>query len=109
MLYTTTIKREVRVLFSWKRIKSICLQKNIKTKSPSKKLDYIKLRPFKVKIVKKLLNYELKLLLKMKIYPVFYIIYFEQANNNILLKMNLIRINPNNQKIEYKVKAILDQ
>ena len=37
------------------------LQKIIKTKQPSKKLDYTKLGPFKVKAVKKPLNYELKL------------------------------------------------
>ena len=45
----------------------------------------------------------------MKIYPVFYIIYLEPANNNILLKINLPKIDPDNQKIEYKVETILDQ
>ena len=85
------------------------LQKNIKIKRPSKKLDYIKLEPFKVKTVKRPLNYELELPPQMKIYPVFHIMYLEPANNNALLKTNLPGIDPDNQKIEYKIKAILDQ
>ena len=85
------------------------LQKNIKMKQPSKKLDYTKLRLFKVKAVKRPLNYELELLPQMKIYLVFHVMYLEPANNNIQLKTNLPKIDPDNQEIEYKVKAILDQ
>ena len=85
------------------------LQKNIKIKQPGKKLDYTKLRLFKVKAVKKLLNYELKLPPKMKIYQVFHIMYFELANNNTLFKMNSSRIDSDNQEIEYKVEVFLDQ
>ena len=85
------------------------LQKNIKTKQPSKRLDYTKLRPFKIKAVKRPLNYKLKLLPQMGIYPVFHVMYFEPTNNNISLKINLSKIDSDNQKIEYRVKAILDQ
>ena len=72
------------------------LQKNIKTKQPSKKLDYTKLGPFKMKTVKRPLNYELKLLPQMKIHPVFHIMYLEPANNNISLETNLPRIDLDN-------------
>ena len=102
-------KKKIRSSIFLEGNKIYLLQKNIKTKQPSKKLDYIKLRPFKIKIVKEPLNYELKLPLKLKIYSVFHVIYFEPANNNILLEMNLPEINLDNQKIEYKVKTILDQ
>ena len=85
------------------------LQKNIKTKQPSKKFDYIKLGPFKVKAVKGPLNYELELLPQMKIHPVFHVMYLEPANNNIPFETNPPEINPNNQEIKYEVKAILDQ
>ena len=85
------------------------LQKNIKMKQLSKKLDYTKLGPFKVKAVKGFLNYKLKLLLQMKIHPVFYVMYFEPADNNTPLETNLPKIDLDNQEIKYKVKAILDQ
>ena len=85
------------------------LQKNIKTKQPSKNLDYTKLRSFKVKAVKRFLNYELKLPLQMKIHMVFHIMYFESANNDTPLKTNSPGIDPDNQEIEYKIAAILNQ
>ena len=56
--------------------------KNFKSKQPSKKLDYIKIRPFKIisKVMKVL--YRLDLLLKIKIYPVYYIAILELAYGN---------------------------
>ena len=53
------------------------LYKNILNRWLSKKLNYIKLKPFKVK--KKIIeiNYELDLLVKIKIYPVQHIIMLE--------------------------------
>ena len=89
--------------------KAYLLQKNIKTKQPSKKLDYIKLGPFKMEAVKKPLNYELELPSQMKIHSAFHVMYFESADNNISLEINLPGIDLDNQKIEYEVKAILDQ
>ena len=78
-------------------------------KQLSKKLDFTKLESFKVKVIKKLLNYELKLLLQIKIHPVFHVMYFEPANNNTLFEINFPEIDLNNQIIEDKVEAILDQ
>ena len=46
------------------------LYKNILSRQPSKKLDYIKLGPFKIKKKITEVNYKLDLLAKMKIYPV---------------------------------------
>ena len=62
-----------------------------------------------MKAVKRPLNYELELPPQMKIHPVFHVIYLEPADNNISLKTNPSGINPDNQKIEYEVKAILNQ
>ena len=45
----------------------------------------------------------------MKIPLVFHIVYFEPADNNIPLETNLPGIDPDNQKIEYEVEAILNQ
>ena len=45
----------------------------------------------------------------MKIYLVFYAMYFKPANNNIPFKRNPPKIDPENQKIEYKIEVILDQ
>ena len=85
------------------------LQKNIKTKRPSKKLDYTKLRPFKVKAVKGPLNYELELPPQMKIYSVFHVMYLEPANNKTPFETNPPGIDPDDQEIESEIKEILDQ
>ena len=101
-------KRNKNFTFS-ERNKVYLLQKNIKTKQSSKKLDYTRLGPFKVKAVKEPLNYELELLPQMKIHLVFHIIYLEPANNNIPLETNISGIDSDNQEIEYNVEAILNQ
>ena len=84
------------------------LQKNIKIKQLNKKLDYPKLRLFKMKAIKKPSNYKQELLSQIKIYLVFHIIYLKSANSNTLFKINPPKINLDNQEIEYKVKADLD-
>ena len=48
-------------------------------------MDYVKVGPFKIKKIKGFVNYELKLLLNAKVYPIFYISLLEQAANNIPL------------------------
>ena len=53
------------------------LTKNIKSKRPSKKLDYIKVRPFLVKQQRGLVNYKLDLPKDTNIYLVFYILLLE--------------------------------
>ena len=45
----------------------------------------------------------------MKIHPVFHVMYFESADNNTLFETNPPEIDPDNQKIKYKIKIILDQ
>jgi len=59
------------------------LHKNFKSQQPSKKLDYIKLGPFR--IIARILNltYKLDLPAKMKIYPVQHIAMLESAHRNI--------------------------
>jgi len=56
------------------------LTKNLKTRRPSKKLNHVKVGPFKIKKIKSLVNYELNLLLDAKVHPVFHISLLELAD-----------------------------
>ena len=58
------------------------LTKNFKSKRPSKKLNYVKMGPFKIisKVTEVL--YRLNLLLKIKIYPVHYIAMLKPVHGN---------------------------
>jgi len=68
------------------------LRKYIKTKRLSDKLDYIKLRPFKIKKVLGPILFKLELLISIRIYLVFYKLLLEPYKNlNIIL--GLIKIN----------------
>ena len=49
------------------------------------KLNYIKLGLFKIKKILKLINYELDLLIKIKIYLFFYILVLELVNPDTLI------------------------
>ena len=51
-----------------KKNKIYLIKKNINTKQLSKKLDYKKLRLYKIKKVKKILNYKFTLLANINIY-----------------------------------------
>ena len=55
------------------------LRKNIKTKRPSNKLDFVKLRPYKINRKLGLVNYKLQLLTKSKVYLVFHTALLEKA------------------------------
>jgi hypothetical protein len=55
------------------------LQRNIKLDKPTKKLDAVKLGPFKILRQKGLVNYELELSKRMRIYLVFYVSLLELA------------------------------
>ena len=81
------------------------LIKNIKSKRLSKKLDYIKVRPFLVKQQKGPINYELDLPEDTNIYLVFYILLLELADTQTPLQ----EIFHFKNKEEYKVKKILDR
>jgi hypothetical protein len=56
------------------------LTKNLKTKRLSQKLDYKKVRLFRIKRVKGLVNFKLDLPKGTRIYPVFYISLLEPAD-----------------------------
>ena len=56
------------------------LTKNLKTRTPSKKLDHVKVGPFFIKEVKGSQNFELDLPKDAKVHPVFHISLLEPAN-----------------------------
>jgi hypothetical protein len=87
-----------------KRKKVYLLQRHIKTKRSSKKLDHKKLGPFK--ILKKIgtLNYKLQLPTTIRIHPVFHVSLLEKANQNA--RQAKIEIDG---KEEYEVKKILEE
>ena len=62
------------------------LKKNIKTKRPSNKLDYIKLKPFKIKDKLELVIFQLNLLEEMRIHLVFHVSLLELALDNTRLE-----------------------
>jgi len=55
--------------------------RNITIKKPSKKLNYKKIKLFKIKKSIKNISFELDLPKIIKIYPVFYILFFKLINN----------------------------
>ena len=80
--------------------------KNITTKRLSKKLNYKYIGPYLV--IKKISenNYELNLLLKVKVYLIFYISLLKDVIN-----VNVIKIRWNNVKVkinEYEIEKILN-
>ena len=81
------------------------LIKNLKTKRPSKKLDYVKVGPFLIKRIKGPNNYKLQLLPDARIYPVFYISLLEPADSTTPLQEIFYYENDE----EYEVERILDQ
>jgi hypothetical protein len=60
------------------------LRKNVKTKRLSNKLNYKKLRPFKIKRKIGLINYKLSLPYIIRIYLIFYILLLEKASLNAI-------------------------
>ena len=79
------------------------LTKNIKSKRLSKKLDYVKVRPFLVKQQKGLVNYKLDLPKDTNIHLVFYILLLELVDAQTPLQDIFYFENEE----EYKVKRIL--
>ena len=68
-----------------KKNKAYLLRKNIKTIRLSNKLDYTKLRSFRIRKILGLVNYKLDLLIKIRIYLFFYILVLELANLDTLV------------------------
>ena len=70
------------------------LHKNFKSQWLSKKLDHVKLRPFRISAKISNLIYKLDLLVKIKIYPVQYIVMLKPAYGDVkplLYKMETYR------------------
>src|SRR4051812_17776034 len=82
------------------------IRKNVKIKRPSLKLDYIKLKPFKIKEKKGLVTFILDLLKDMKIHLTFYISLLKLVLKNAKLAI-LILLNKDILSYEYKVEYIL--
>ena len=56
--------------------------KSLKTKRLNRKLNHIRIGPFRIKTIKGLINYQLNLLADTKIFLTFHILLLEKANNN---------------------------
>jgi hypothetical protein len=83
------------------------LRRNIRTRQPSAKLDYLKLGLFKIAEKTGPLNYRLKLLASIRrIYIIFYILLLEKAPKNAKVTTN-VEIEEETEN-KYKVKEILD-
>ena len=80
------------------------IRKNIKTKRPNSKLDFKKIRPFK--IFKKLsdINYHLLLPKTIRIHPIFYIALLKP----VFKRAESIDLVETNDEKEYKVERIID-
>ena len=90
-----------------KKNKVYLLYCNIKIKRLSDKLNYKKLKSFKIKRILKLINYKLILFKTINIYLIFYIfllkLVFLSVFITLIIKINLINLN-----VKYKVKIILN-
>ena len=78
------------------------IQRNVKTKRPTSKLDFTKLEPFQVEKKIGKVNYRLKLLKEMKIHPVFHISLLEPAPATA--GTTTVEVEPDQ---EYEVKEVL--
>jgi len=76
-------------------------------KRSNNKLNYKKLKPFKIKRVLKLVNYKLILFKIINIYLIFYIFFLKLVplGASIASIMEINSVNPN---AEYKIKIILN-
>src|SRR5271167_871633 len=83
------------------------LKHNINIKQLSNKLDFKKLRLYKIKRVIRLVNFELLLLHNSRIHLIFYIALLELADNLILL-LDKEEIQLINKEIKYNVNQVLN-
>jgi hypothetical protein len=84
------------------------LRRNIKSNKPTKKLDTVKLGPFKILRQKGPVNYELELLKKMRIFPTFHVSLLEPATLDATLEQDVRDISEEIQEPIYEVEKILD-
>ncbi len=64
------------------RNKIYLLTRNLKTKKKSKKLNHVKVESFFIKIVKRLVNYELDLPKNARVFLVFHVLLLELVDPN---------------------------
>ncbi len=82
------------------------MQKNLKSKRPSKKLDYIKVGPFLIKQTRGPVNYELQLPPDARVHPVFHVSLLEPADSKTPLQEDW---KYEAETEEYEVERILEQ
>jgi hypothetical protein len=85
------------------------LRRNIKSNKPTKKLDAVKLGPFKILRQKGPVNYELELPKKMRILPTFHVSLLEPATPDAKLQTDVQDIDPEIQEPIYQVERILKE
>jgi len=88
------ITKKIKIYYNKTRFKDITLKKgnkvylfirNITTRKPNKKLNYKKIKLFKIKRSIKGISFKLALPKTIKIYLVFYVLLFKPANNKTLI------------------------
>jgi len=84
------------------------LRRNIKSDKPSKKLDAVKLGPFKIKTKRGPVNFELQLPKQMRIHPVFHMSLLEPAAPDAALQTEPSPIDPDYEEPVYVVDKIVD-
>ncbi|KAM0712543.1 hypothetical protein Q7P37_011640 [Cladosporium fusiforme] len=85
------------------------LRRNIKSKKQSKKLDAVKLGPFKIRRKKGPVSFELEIPKKMRIHPVFHISLLEPATPDTTLQDEVEDLDPEIQEPSYEVERILKE
>jgi hypothetical protein len=85
------------------------LRRNIRSDKPTKKLDAVKLGPFKIRRQKGPVNYELELPKRMRIHPVFHVSLLEPATPDATLQQDVRDIDPEIQEPIYQVERILKE
>src|SRR4051794_7753601 len=105
MLKYTNVKRSKGLSLS-KRDLVYLIHKNIKIKRSSSKLDYIKLKPFKIKEKKGLVTFILNLLKDIKIYLIFYISPLKLVLKNVKLVI-LVLLNKDILNYKYEIEYVL--
>jgi hypothetical protein len=83
------------------------LRRNIKSKKPSKKLDAVKLGPFKIRREKGPVSYELELPKRISMHSVFHISLLEPAAPGTMLQEDVRDIDPEIKEPIYQVERIL--
>ena len=108
-------KKRVQGLTFKKKFRVYLLRRTPNTKiiffqitRPSNKLDFAKLKPFKIIRVLELVIYKLNFLDSMRIIKIYYILVLKLVDLEAPLIENIPNINSKSQKKVWKIKKILD-